>query len=271
MKRTAKRPAKCPICGTTYKVPSMAARCMRTPACRFYNAPGGERREAFRHQLCVGEVVAYTCDPLKKADVPQVREGAELALSGIDRLVPALHSLAINTRVFHLMDADMGDLLTTIWPLHVKTDVVHVVAIASNLVCDLKTVQGEWLAAHPDHASIWADIERGLDAIYDAFDPDGSEEYRHVDAVQPIYERLRAHIFGPEKQDEKLRAYLSGERFWVAARSKVEAREIVRREYGLVMPCKGMPQGLKLEDGRTVADLLTLAGGVPGIIAREGE
>lgn len=271
MKRTSKQSAKCSICGTTYKVTSMAARCMRTPACRFYNAPGGERREAFRHQLCVGEVVAYTCDPLKKADIQQVKKGAELALSGIDRLVPALHSLAINARVFHLMDADMSDLLTTIWPLHVKTDVVHIVAIASNLVCDLKTVRGEWLASHPDHAELWADIERGLDAIYDAFDPDGDENYRHADAVQPIYERLRAHIFGPEKQDEKLRAYLSGERFWVAARSKVEAREIVRREYGLVMPCKGMPQGLKLEDGRTVADLLTLAGGVPGIIAREGE
>lgn len=271
MKRTVQRPATCPICGTTYKVQSMAARCMRTTACRFYNAPGGERREAFRHQLCVGEVVAYTCDPLKGADVPQVRGGAELALSGIDRLVPALHSLSINKEVFRVMDADMSDLLTSIWPLGVKTDVVHIVAIASNLVCDLKTVQGGWLAAHPDHAAIWADIDRGLDAIYDAFDPEGSEEYSHADDVQPIYGRLRAYIFGPEKQDEKLRAYLSGERFWVAARSKVEAQEIVRREFGLVMPCKGMPQGLKLEDGRTVADLLTLAGGVPGIIAREGE
>lgn len=221
--------------------------------------------------MCVGEVVAYTCDPLKKADVPQVREGAELALSGIDRLVPALHSIAINARVFHLMDADMGDMLTSIWPLHVKTDVVHIVAIASNLVCDLKTVQGEWLAAHPDHAAIWTDIEKGMDAIYDAFDPEGSEEYLHADAVQPIYERLRRHIFGPEKAAPSLRAYLSGERFWVAAKSKAEAREIVRREYGLVLPCKGMPGGMKLEGGRTVADLLTLAGGVPGIIAREGE
>lgn len=55
---------------------------------------------------------------------------------------------------------------------------------------------------------------------------------------------------------------------WVAAQTKVEAREILRTETGLVnLPVKGIALGERLSDGRTAGELLSLAGGKPGIIA----
>lgn len=62
--------------------------------------------------------------------------------------------------------------------------------------------------------------------------------------------------------------YLSGERFWISAQTKAEAREILRVETGLVgLPVKGIALGERLSDGRTAGELLSLAGGKPGIIA----
>lgn len=51
--------------------------------------------------------------------------------------------------------------------------------------------------------------------------------------------------------------------------TKAEAREVLRKETGLVgLPMKGIAMGEKLDDGRTAADLLATAQGVPGIVAR---
>ena len=143
-------------------------------------------------------------------------------------------------------------------------------AVFSSLVSDLRFRLGPfWAKCPPEMRAprLWAGIERQMDGIYDYCDPDGTEDYPHVDEVQPLYDRLHAAIW-PSRPVPEMRLYLSGERFWISAQTKAEAREILRVETGLVgLPVKGIALGERLSDGRTAGELLSLAGGKPGIIA----
>lgn len=105
------------------------------------------------------------------------------------------------------------------------------------------------------------------DALFDLFNPEGTEDYPHIDKVMPAYDTLREFILPERKTD--MRLYLAGERFWIAAPTKAEAREILRTETGLVgLAMKGIDLGEKLEDGRTAGELLATANGMPKIVAR---
>ena len=183
----------------------------------------------------------------------------------------ALSALSVSRDIYRRVNDDALRGLESIWEPTATVDVVHIVAIVASLVADLRRELSGWLASRPETDALWRDMEHALDGLYDLFDPEGEENYEHADDVPRLYAALRRQVFGPEKEAPQARLYLLGGRFWVAALTKADARDHLRRELGLVgLKAQGVPLGEKLDDGRSAADLLALAQTVPCILGRTG-
>lgn len=263
--------ARCPYCKTFYRHGSMARACQKTFWCRYHNAPGGLRKEFMDAQLKTSICVWFLLTPLKENPQRRLRARAMSLDACMEPLYRDLrHFFAYSNSSFDAATKPTMRLLYSLWAPDVPVDITHVAAVFSSLVSDLRFRLGPfWAKCSPEMRAprLWAGIERQLDGIYDYCDPDGTEDYPHVEEVQPLYDRLHAAIW-PSRPVPEMRLYLSGERFWISARTKAEAREILRAETGLVgLPVKGIALGERLSDGRTAGELLSLAGGKPGIIA----
>lgn len=263
--------ACCPCCKTFYRHGSMARACQKTFWCRYHNAPGGLRKELMDAQLKTSICVWFLLTPLKENPQRRLRARAMALDACMEPLYRDLRRFfAYSNSSFDAATKPTMRLLYSLWAPDVPVDITHVTAVFSSLVSDLRFRLGPfWAKCPPEMRAprLWAGIERQLDGIYDYCDPDGAEDYPHVDEVQPLYDRLHAAIW-PSRPAPEMRLYLSGERFWVSAQTKAEAREILRAETGLVgLKVKGIALGERLSDGRTAGELLSLSGGKPGIIA----
>ncbi len=263
--------ARCPYCKTFYRHGSMARACQKTFWCRYHNAPGGLRKEFMDAQLKTSICVWFLLTPLKENPQRRLRARAISLDACMEPLYRDLRRFfAYSNSSFDAATKPTMRLLYSLWAPDVPVDITHVAAVFSSLVSDLRFRLGPfWAKCSPEMRAprLWAGIERQLDGIYDYCDPDGTEDYPHVEEVQPLYDRLHAAIW-PSRPAPEMRLYLSGERFWISAQTKAEAREILRVETGLVgLPVKGIALGERLSDGRTAGELLSLAGGKPGIIA----
>ena len=263
--------ARCPYCKTFYRHGSMARACQKTFWCRYHNAPGGLRKEFMDAQLKTSICVWFLLTPLKENPQRRLRARAMSLDACMEPLYRDLRRFfAYSNSSFDAATKPTMRLLYSLWAPDVPVDITHVAAVFSSLVSDLRFRLGPfWAKCSPEMRAprLWAGIERQLDGIYDYCDPDGAEDYPHVDEVQPLYDRIHAAIW-PSRPAPEMRLYLSGERFWISAQTKAEAREILRVETGLVgLPVKGIALGERLSDGRTAGELLSLAGGKPGIIA----
>ena len=263
--------ARCPYCKTFYRHGSMARACQKTFRCRYHNAPGGLRKEFMDAQLKTSICVWFLLTPLKENPQRRLRARAMSLDACMEPLYRDLRRFfAYSNSSFDAATKPTMRLLYSLWAPDVPVDITHVAAVFSSLVSDLRFRLGPfWAKCSPEMRAprLWAGIERQLDGIYDYCDPDGTEDYPHVEEVQPLYDRLHAAIW-PSRPAPEMRLYLSGERFWISARTKAEAREILRAETGLVgLTVKGIALGERLSDGRTAGELLSLAGGKPGIIA----
>lgn len=263
--------ARCPYCKTFYRHGSMARACQKTFWCRYHNAPGGLRKEFMDAQLKTSICVWFLLTPLKENPQRRLRARAMSLDACMEPLYRDLQRFfAYSNSSFDAATKPTMRLLYSLWAPDVPVDITHVAAVFSSLVSDLRFRLGPfWAKCSPEMRAprLWAGIERQLDGIYDYCDPDGTEDYPHVEEVQPLYDRLHAAIW-PSRPAPEMRLYLSGERFWVCAQTKAEAREILRAETGLVgLTVKGIALGERLSDGRTAGELLSLAGGKPGIIA----
>lgn len=268
---TSRGGARCPYCKTFYRHGSMARACQKTFKCRYHNAPGGLRKEFMDAQLRTSICVWFLLTPLKENPQRRLRARAMSLDACMEPLYRDLRRFfAYSNSSFDAATKPTMRLLYSLWAPDVPVDITHVAAVFSSLVSDLRFRLGPfWAKCSPEMRAprLWAGIERQLDGIYDYCDPDGTEDYPHVEEVQPLYDRLHAAIW-PSRPVPEMRLYLSGERFWISARTKAEAREILRAETGLVgLPVKGIALGERLSDGRTAGELLSLAGGKPGIIA----
>lgn len=263
--------ARCPYCKTFYRHGSMARACQKTFKCRYHNTPGGLRKEIMDAQLKTSICVWFLLTPLKENPQRRLRARAMALDACMEPLYRDLrHFFAYSNSSFDAATKPTMRLLYSLWAPDVPVDITHVAAVFSSLVSDLRfRLAPFWAKCPPEMRAprLWAAIERQMDGIYDYGDPDGTEDYPHVDEVQPLYDRLHAAIW-PSRPAPEMRLYLSGERFWISAQTKAEAREILRVETGLVgLPVKGIALGERLSDGRTAGELLSLAGGKPGIIA----
>lgn len=215
-------------------------------------------------------MIAYVCAPVsEQAGVRIVMDQARVVLGLLDAIIDGLDDLVVSRQFFRKINDDAICCLERLWPPKVSTNIVHMLAVAVSLVADLRYELAAWLSQKPQTDELWNDMERALDGLYDMFDPEGVEDYPHVDDVPRLYAAVREHVFGPEKADPQVRLYLLGGRFWVAALTKAEACDHLRRELGLVgMKAQSIALGEKLEDGRRAGDMLALARSVPCIIGR---
>lgn len=269
MKKRQNTTARCPYCGTTYRHTGMAERCLRGQLCRVYNQVTGERRAVFDIQCKAAACVQFSAAPLESSDYGDVGAHAKNCIRLCENLYADMKYLRCGIGIFNAATTPTARLLEAIWP-PVKTDVTHLLAVVSSLLGDVRYALRGRLEPQGQKrgAELWAAIEAEVDALLEIFNPDGGENYPHIDRVMSCYERLYQWIF-PEPRKPELRLYLAGERLWIAAPTKAEAREVLRLETGLVgLSMKGIALGEKLDDGRTAADLLATAQGVPGIVAR---
>lgn len=261
--------ARCPYCGTTYRHSGMAERCLKGPLCRVYNSVTGERRMVFDIQCKAAACVQFAAAPLEHSEYGDVGAHAAHCIRLCEELYGDMKALRCGVAVFNAATVPTARLLESIWP-PVKTDITHLLAVVSSLLGDVRHALRGRLEPRGQKrgAELWTAIEAEVDALLDIFNPDGGESFPHIDRVMSCYERLYQLIF-PEPRAPGLRLYLAGDRLWIAAPTKAEAREVLRRETGLVgLKVRGIALGEKLEDGRTAADLLATARGVPGIVAR---
>ena len=264
---------KCPYCGTVYKHEGMARNCLRGPLCRIYNNVTGDRRQIADIQFKAAACVQFFAAPLLKCDrdgeyYQKIKQHAQSCLDLIDVLYSKMMPLRCGMAVFDASTTKAARLLESIWP-PVKTDMTHLLAVMSTLFYDVRRALDEACQHYPawDTDDVWAEIEQETDALFDLFNPEGTEDYPHIDKVMPAYDTLREFIL-PERKTV-MRLYLAGDRFWIAAPTKAEAREILRTETGLVnLTVKGIDLGEKLEDGRTAGELMATANGIPKIVAR---
>ena len=264
---------RCPYCGTVYKHEGMARNCLRGPICRIYNNVTGDRRQIADIQFKAAACVQFYAAPILKCDrdgeyYHKVKEHAQRCLDLIDILYNRMMPLRCGMAVFDASTTKAARLLESIWP-PVKTDMTHLLAVMSTLLYDIRRALDEAWQHYPkwNTDEVWAEIEQETDALFDLFNPSGTEDYPHIDKVMPVYDTLREFIL-PERKTV-MRLYLAGDRFWIAAPTKAEAREILRTETGLVnLTVKGIDLGEKLEDGRTAGELMATANGIPKIVAR---
>ena len=260
---------KCPYCGTVYRHENMARNCLRGPLCKVYNLVTGDRRTIADIQFKASACVQFMAAPLLSSTYKDISQHAQRCLDLIDRLYTETKALKCGIAVFDAAVHPAAHLLESIWP-PVRTDVTHLIAVISTVLADVRFALRELWDRYPkwNTDAVWAEIEKETDALFEQFNPDGGENYPHLDKVEPAYDSLYKFIF-PEASRPELRLYLAGERLWIAAHSKAEAREVLRKGTGLVgLTMKGIALGEKLEDGRTAADLLATAQGVAGIVAR---
>lgn len=261
--------ARCPYCGTVYRHAGMAERCLKGPLCRVYNHVTGERRAVADIQFKAAACVQFCAAPLEHSDYGDVGAHAKRCIHLCEELYADMKALRCGIAVFNAATVPTARLLESIWP-PVKTDITHLLAVVSSLLGDVRYALRGRLEPQGQRrgAELWAAIEAEVDALLNIFNPDGGEDYPHIDRVMSCYERLYQWTF-PEPRKPELRLYLAGERLWIAAPTKAEAREVLRRETGLVgLKVQGIALGEKLDDGRTAAELLATAQGVPGIVAR---
>ena len=264
---------RCPYCGTVYKHEGMARNCLRGPLCRIYNNVTGDRRQIADIQFKAAACVQFFAAPLLKCDrdgedYQKIKHHAQNCLNLIDVLYTKMMHLRCGMAVFDASTTKAARLLESIWP-PVKTNMTHLLAVMSTLLYDIRRALDEAWQHYPkwNTDEVWAEIEHETDALFDLFNPQGTEDYPHIEKVMPAYDKLREFIL-PERKTI-MRLYLAGDRFWIAAPTKAEAREILRTETGLVgLPVKGIALGEKLEDGRTARELMATANGIPKIVAR---
>lgn len=269
MKKRQNTATRCPYCGTTYRHAGMAERCLKGPLCRVYNSVTGERRTVFDIQCKAAACVQFAAAPLEHGEYGDVGAHAAHCIRLCEELYGDMKALRCGVAVFNAATVPTVRLLESSWP-PVKTDVTHLLAVVSSLLGDVRYALRGRLEPQGQKrgAELWEAIEAEVDTLLGIFNPTGGEDYPHIDRVMECYEKLYQWIFpGPRKPE--LRLYLAGERLWIAAPTKAEAREVLRRETGLVgLAMKGIALGEKLDDGRTAAELLATAQGLPGIVAR---
>lgn len=133
----------CSVCGTRYRHKGMAARCQRTDVCRWYHAPGGERRKAYTLQVRVCAAVAYICAPVSaQAGVAEVEAQAWKALHLVDSITNGLDALSVSRDIYRRVNDAALRGLESIWEPTATVDVVHIVAIVASLVGDLRRELG---------------------------------------------------------------------------------------------------------------------------------
>jgi len=260
----------CPYCGTSYRHASMAARCLKTLACRVFNAPGSTRRFEWEIQAGTVTMCLFLARPLEDHETGRLHDLAVEIIHTSGLICDHLrHTLPVGEVIAQIQGKKILNACEQAWHMGKAAMIVHVLEVVCNLEGDvLHYMQPRWRNGEDAEGQrLWMDLDGNLDALYDELNPDGvecEESWR----TPEVYERLRLAIWGPEKQARTPSLYLANEKIWVVANGRPEARRCLLRELGLSRPTlQGIAPGEVMEDGRTAASMIALAGAhVPAIL-----
>ena len=267
----AKALHKCPYCETSYRHSSMANRCLRTPVCRLFNAPGGRLRHEWEIQAGTVTMALFMARPIEEQENGKVKEAASAIVKTCGLICDHLReTLPVGKIVADRQCERIYTTVSKVWGFGKAAMIVHLCEVVANLISDVTDYYRQrWAGGeNPEGKRLWTSLEAQVDTVFDLMNPESvecEESWRTPEA----YEALRQTIWGPDKQERTPSVYLANNRLWVVARGRAEARLCLLRELGLSRPrLSGMSTGTKLEDGTTVADLIPLATSVPAIVAR---
>ncbi|MCR5562882.1 MAG: hypothetical protein K6F46_05845 [Desulfovibrio sp.] len=247
--------------------------CKRTELCRMLNHPSKERRRAYLSQNLVTASILYCMYPLnEQASSDPIRDLAAQIIEATDRISEQLGKMVVNPGLFEKEQAELVDLLVSIWKpggffgCSEAVETMHILAF--DLLATLEDMPKEIVG--PEFIALWKKLLDLLAALRDEFHEPARYASWEDEANGPLG-RLREAIFrdGPKAARNPLRLFLANDRFWIAASSKNEVREILKRELGLINPdiC-GIQNSEVMENGMSAADMIALAEGQPGIVGR---
>lgn len=267
----------CPFCGTVYSIKSMAEKCAFSPECRKYNFPSKEMIRRWNILAGVaslglfisGAIIdhATNVDKLPEAKSCQVAKDFREICLAFCRTLRITHP--IPRRYADEEEEVLQDAICRVWPANSMIDPVVVLEVFDAIFVEASH-EFKQLPGEEKTAQLLDAMDAVLMELHDAVldDQDEGVEDATTDQLAAI-EILREGLWGTDtaKAERKPSCYIVGDRWWVAAYSRADAKECIRRKYGLVhLSVEGVPLGERLEDGRLVSDLVAMASDIPQVV-----
>lgn len=251
-----------------------------TDACKRFNNPPAKLLRVWRIIYCTAAMGILVGEPLShRADVPDAAGKFVELCDSMREAMARLHPLP----VWIANDIKIGfcNTISDIWDKKSRQNPANLLDVTA-LLCASAAFEMKQL---PDSGPVVAlleamqskaeELRSALMTIhYDdgTKDPDDPADWNVLDATS----RLEAYILDGAYLGKDVKrpasCYIVGNRFWVAAYSRQQARDHVAKRYGLVkQSVEGVSLFMKLDDGRTVSDLVKMATAIPQIVAMDGE
>lgn len=260
----------CPICGTNYPTTKLANFCSQ-PMCREANTVNPTVAREWRIQAGVACLVGLVAN-VYEAQALSGSEDARAMVSRLDAgMAKVYDGLRVNWPVTqgwskrHRMG--LHAVVKQVWGFNSEQHAAHVLETVLSLVEDVR----DNLRGRAECAP-WDDVAAVLEDALELTDP--NEERPGCEKTWDAYLAFRGWCWNEiGRREWPLRMWLVGGRFYVAARSRHEAAQIVTKETGIVgMRAKGMPLDAKVWDEHdapagTVRDMIPRTG-VAGLVGR---
>ncbi|MBR4741829.1 MAG: hypothetical protein IK079_02875 [Desulfovibrio sp.] len=237
-----------------YRTEQLALLCVQKKLCKHFNAPEADRRRTFSLQVALAYALHFILIRLSPSD-PCVRD---LSVR-LELLSAELTKLECGSFFMQQVCVQVEAELKKIWQKEcsVSSYLLELAQMIEHMCSHLEP----WWDAHPNEGAkaIW----QGIVLHIRTFAAQMNEQGKAVD-----FRNLNSYLW-PEKPTQQLKLYLLGERFWVAAYTREQARSLIKKKYGLLnLRVQGIDLGEIMEDGRSARDLLNLASGKPCVLGR---
>ncbi|MBQ7608090.1 MAG: hypothetical protein IJU76_09000 [Desulfovibrionaceae bacterium] len=259
----------CFVCRTVYSNPSMVNRCMKTAACKQYNYPSRERKEAYFTQFGVASCLLFFLQPLEKylPDEHPARPCVQKIRNPVEQLFSDINEIFVNPMLFKKQTEELVAILKTDFPEKKTAASPALHELLTLLLEQLTDSLEDFFKKNPALKTIalWTTIQKEL--------ADGAQAFCDADSASFRSELYDIISFlwppDPQKQEKPLQLYLINDKIWVVAATSKEAREIVKKELGLVQTsAERIEKEEILDDQRRAGDLIALAHGKAMIIGR---
>lgn len=255
----------------------MADHCHMTDACKRFNNPPAKLLRLWRIIYCTAAMGILVGEPLShRKGVP---EEAKKFVELCDMMREAMMRLhPIPVWIANNIKKGFCDVIKEVWDKSARQNPITLLDVVA-LLCASAAFELAQLPSSEPVCKLLESMQSSAEGMREILmsifydkgekDPEDPEGWDVVDATQ----RLEAYMFGvADKTKQPVSCYIIGDRFWVAAHSRQEARDYIHKLYGLVnLSVQGVALGMKLDDGRTVSELISTASSVPQIVARDGD
>ncbi len=259
----------CFVCKTMYSNSSMVNRCMKTPACKKYNYPSAERRAAYFTQFAVASCLLFFLQALEKSlpDDHPARTYLEKLRSPVDKLFSDINEIFVNPMLFKNKTEELVSLLKKDFPEKINAASPALHELLTLLIEQLTDSLEDFFEKNPSLkvVPLWSTILEVLNDGMPTFTDTADLSFRQqgYDIISFLWPSE------PERPKKALQLFLVNNKIWIVATTSKEAKEIVKKELGLVQAkAERIEKEEILDDQHRAADLIALAQGKPMIVGR---